>query len=152
MSTASTPTTTTTTPAQQQQSSQQQQQKKPREQILNLEKSIDKEIIIKFSGGREVVGTLKGFDQMVNVVLDNAREYVRDEDDKQKRKVVINEQTNEIFQVTRKLGIVVCRGTSIMYICPMQGTEQIDNPFVGDDEEEEEDDADEDGDGGSTTN
>lgn len=144
MSTASTPTTTTTT------SAQQQQQKKPREQILNLEKSIDKEIIIKFSGGREVVGTLKGFDQMVNVVLDNAREYVRDEDDKQKRKVVINEQTNEIFQVTRKLGIVVCRGTSIMYICPMQGTEQIDNPFVGDDEEE--DDADEDGDSGSTTN
>lgn len=125
-------------------------QKKPREQILDLEKSMNKEIIIKFSGGREVVGTLKGFDQMVNVVLDNAREYIRDEDDKQKRKVVVSEQTNEMFQVTRKLGIVVCRGTSIMYICPMIGTEQIDNPFVGD-EDDEDDEEEEDGGGVNTT-
>lgn len=111
---------------------------------------MNKEIIIKFSGGREVVGTLKGFDQMVNVVLDNAREYIRDEDDKQKRKVVVSEQTNEMFQVTRKLGIVVCRGTSIMYICPMIGTEQIDNPFVGD-EDDEDDEEEEDGGGVNTT-
>jgi U6 snRNA-associated Sm-like protein LSm7 len=111
-------------------------QKKAREQILDLDKHIDRDIIIKFNGGREVVGTLKGFDQMLNIVLDNAKEYIHDEEDKYKRKLV--EQGNEMLQVTRKLGVVVCRGTSIMYVCPLQGTAQIENPFVGEEEEQEE--------------
>ena len=33
--------------------------------------------------------------------------------------------TNE----TRKLGLTVCRGTSVMLICPVDGMKQIDNPF-----------------------
>jgi U6 snRNA-associated Sm-like protein LSm7 len=110
---------------------------KKREQIADLEKHVDRRVIIKFNGGREVVGVLKGFDQMVNIVLDDATEYIRDEEDKNRRKVVINEQTGETLQVTRKLGIVVCRGTSIMYFCPLQGTQEIDNPFLDDEEEED---------------
>ena len=31
---------------------------------------------------------------------------------------------------TRPLGLVVCRGTAIVLICPLDGTESIPNPFV----------------------
>jgi U6 snRNA-associated Sm-like protein LSm7 len=34
----------------------------------------------------------------------------------------------------RNLGLVVCRGTSVMLIAPVDGTEEIANPFA---EEEE---------------
>lgn len=34
---------------------------------------------MKFQGGREVVGNLKGFDQLVNLVLDDCVEYMRGE-------------------------------------------------------------------------
>ena len=33
--------------------------------------------MVKFSGGREVTGTLKGFDQLMNLVLDDVEESVR---------------------------------------------------------------------------
>lgn len=36
---------------------------------------------------------------------------------------------------TRKLGLVVCRGTQVSLISPEDGMEEIANPFVGDDEE-----------------
>jgi len=48
-------------------------------QTLDLEKYIDKRLRIKFAGGREVVGVLKGFDQLVNIVLDDTVEYLRGE-------------------------------------------------------------------------
>lgn len=35
---------------------------------------MDKEIRVKFQGGREVVGVLKGYDQLQNLVLDEVRE------------------------------------------------------------------------------
>jgi len=31
---------------------------------------------------------------------------------------------------TRQLGLVVCRGTSVVLICPVDGMEAIANPFV----------------------
>ncbi|KAL0486171.1 U6 snRNA-associated Sm-like protein [Acrasis kona] len=112
--------------------------RKPRENILNLEKSLDKEILIKFNGGREVIGTLKGYDSMVNIVLDNTKEFIRDVEDHNKLKWAQDpENSAMLVQVTRNLGIVVCRGTSIMYLCPVDGTYEINNPFIGDEEEEE---------------
>ena len=30
----------------------------------------------------------------------------------------------------RALGLVVCRGTTVVLICPAEGMEQISNPFV----------------------
>lgn len=83
---------------------QQQQQERPKkENILNLDKYMDKEIMVKFSGGREgmlqyhavscclaaaqtwlrqaltmtVTGILKGHDQLMNLVLDNVKEITR---------------------------------------------------------------------------
>lgn len=35
---------------------------------------MDKEIRAKFQGGREVIGVLKGYDQLQNLVLDEVRE------------------------------------------------------------------------------
>ncbi len=63
-------------------------------------------------------GLLKGYDQLVNLTLDDAVEAVRDPEDPYKL-------TGEM----RTLGLVVCRGSNVMLICPVEGTEVIDNPF-----------------------
>jgi U6 snRNA-associated Sm-like protein LSm7 len=41
---------------------------------LDLGRFVDKEIRVKFQGGREVIGVLKGYDQLQNLVLDEVRE------------------------------------------------------------------------------
>ncbi len=38
---------------------------------------MDKKITVKFTGGREVVGTLKGYDALMNLVLDDVEEMTR---------------------------------------------------------------------------
>ena len=45
--------------------------------VIDIEKFVDQRIRVKFQGGREFVGTLKGFDGLVNLVLDDAIEYMR---------------------------------------------------------------------------
>ncbi|KAE8163967.1 hypothetical protein BDV40DRAFT_298903 [Aspergillus tamarii] len=93
----------------------QQQEKPKKENILDLSKYMDKEVRVKFNGGREVVGTLKGFDQLMNLVLDDVKESMRDDEG--------NENT-------RSLGLIVARGTIIVLISPADGSEEIANPFV----------------------
>jgi len=44
---------------------------------LDLNKYKDQKIRVKFIGGREVVGILKGFDQLMNLVLENVTETLR---------------------------------------------------------------------------
>ena len=60
-----------------------------------------------------------GFDPLLNLVLDDTTEYLRDPDDPYK---LMNE--------TRELGLVVCRGTSVVLISPQDGMEEIANPFA----------------------
>ncbi|TKA23745.1 hypothetical protein B0A50_07026 [Salinomyces thailandicus] len=95
---------------------------KKKENILNLDKYLDKAITVKFNGGREVTGTLKGYDQLMNVVLDNVEELTRDD---------------EGNTSTRKLGLLVARGPLLVLLSPVDGSEEIANPFVeaGSDEE-----------------
>ncbi|BCS18404.1 putative small nuclear ribonucleoprotein (LSM7) [Aspergillus puulaauensis] len=93
----------------------QQQEKPKKENILDLNKYMDKEVRVKFNGGREVSGTLKGYDQLMNLVLDDVKESMRDDEG--------NENT-------RFLGLIVARGTLIVLISPADGSEQIANPFV----------------------
>ncbi|CAK4083588.1 unnamed protein product [Aphanomyces euteiches] len=88
-----------------------------RDPILDLAKYIDQAVRVKFAGGREVCGNLKGYDQLVNLVLDDAVEYF------------------ETPGKTRELGLLVCRGTSVMLISPVEGTEEIANPFAQEQEE-----------------
>lgn len=58
---------------------QQDKEKKKKESILDLSKYIDKTIRVKFQGGREASGILKGFDPLLNLVLDGTIEYMRGE-------------------------------------------------------------------------
>ncbi|MCJ1268944.1 Sm-like protein lsm7 [Lobaria immixta] len=100
----------------------QQAEKPKKENILDLTKYMDKEITVKFNGGREVVGTLKGYDQLMNLVLDDVKELLRDDDG--------NESS-------RSLGLIVARGTLLVLISPLDGSEQIQNPFNNPGEEED---------------
>lgn len=68
-----------------------------------------------------VTGTLKGYDQLLNLVLDEAVENEREQDDPLK-----------LSGKTRQLGLIVCRGTSVMLVSPTDGTDEIANPFLAD--------------------
>ncbi|CAO1417140.1 unnamed protein product [Diamesa serratosioi] len=94
-------------------------EKRRKESILDLSKYLEKTIRVKFAGGREAAGVLKGFDPLLNLVLDNTTEYLRDPDEGYK-----------FSEETRNLGLVVCRGTSVVLICPQDGMEAIPNPFI----------------------
>lgn len=56
---------------------------------------------------------------MLNLVLDDTIEFLRDPDDLLK-----------ITDETRNLGLVVARGTAVTVIAPNEGVEQIANPFI----------------------
>jgi U6 snRNA-associated Sm-like protein LSm7 len=62
-----------------------------------------------------VTGTLKGYDALMNLVLDDVDEVVRDD---------------EGNTSTRPLGLVVARGTLLVLVSPVDGSEEIANPFV----------------------
>ena len=91
---------------------------KPKDAVLDIQKWIEQPVRVKFTGGREVTGTLQGFDALVNLVLDDTVEYLRDPADPYK-----------LTDKTRHLGLIVCRGPSVSIISPVDGTEEIANPF-----------------------
>ncbi|WVZ87338.1 hypothetical protein U9M48_033990 [Paspalum notatum var. saurae] len=92
-----------------------------KETALDLAKFVDKGVQVKLTGGRQVTGTLKGYDQLLNLVLDEAVEYEREQDDPLK-----------LSGKTRQLGLIVCRGTAVMLVSPTDGTDEIANPFLAD--------------------
>ncbi|KAJ2444316.1 U6 snRNP-associated protein Lsm7 [Coemansia sp. RSA 2424] len=94
-------------------------EKKKRDAIFDLKKYTDKSIRVKFMGGREVTGILKGSDQLLNIVLDDAKETIRDP-----------EGTESSETRLRHIGLVVLRGPSIILVSPTDGSEEIENPFV----------------------
>lgn len=77
-------------------------------------------------GGRLVTGVLKGYDQLMNLVLDNTIEYLRDAEDDT---VILKDQT-------RNLGLTVIRGTMLLTLSPTSGAEIISNPYEPYDNEE----------------
>ncbi|GMT24374.1 hypothetical protein PFISCL1PPCAC_15671, partial [Pristionchus fissidentatus] len=93
-------------------------QRKKKESIVDLSKFLDKKVRVKFQGGREATGVLKGYDQLLNLVLDGAVEHLRDAEDP----TIIGDET-------RNLGLIVARGTAITVVAPSDGMEQIPNPF-----------------------
>eukprot|EP01096_Ripella_sp_DP13-Kostka_P011584 TRINITY_DN4704_c0_g1_i1.p1 TRINITY_DN4704_c0_g1~~TRINITY_DN4704_c0_g1_i1.p1 ORF type:complete len:133 (+),score=60.61 TRINITY_DN4704_c0_g1_i1:38-400(+) len=104
---------------------------KAKENVIDLQRLMNQKVMIKFNGGREVVGVLKGFDPTLNVVIDDTIEYLRlDEDDGSTLPPMPSLSDAEDLPGTRKLGLVMCRGQSIMVICPLDGTEEIANPFA----------------------
>jgi U6 snRNA-associated Sm-like protein LSm7 len=81
---------------------------------------MDKGISVKFNGGREITGTLKGYDQLMNLVLDDVKEVIAD-----------TEATDDApaQPQTRDLGLIVARGTLLVSVAPVEGKSEIDNPF-----------------------
>ena len=72
-----------------------------------------------------VVGVLKGYDQLTNLVLDNTVEMVRDTLDAYK-----------LTDETRAIGLSVVRGTSVLTIASTDNEEEIANPFAQEVEEQ----------------
>ncbi|KAK3331123.1 hypothetical protein B0H66DRAFT_89928 [Apodospora peruviana] len=93
----------------------QERERPKKENILDLKKYMDKRVTVKFNGGREVTGELKGYDALMNLVLDEVEETLRDD---------------EGNEATRKLGLVVVRGPLLVVISPVDGSEVIPNPFL----------------------
>ena len=87
--------------------------------INQLNKFLNTRIRVRLSGGRELVGILRGHDAVVDLVLDNTLEILQDPDSLDTSK-----------QRTRFLGLAVARGPSVTMIWPEAGTEEIPNPFV----------------------
>lgn len=84
-----------------------------------MSKYQDEKIRVKLMGGRLVTGILKGYDQLMNLVLDETVEYMRDEED----------DTIILKEKTRNLGLVVIRGTMLLTLSPLSGAEIISNPY-----------------------
>jgi U6 snRNA-associated Sm-like protein LSm7 len=110
--------------------------------VIDLEKLIEKRIRIRFSGGREVVGTLKGFDGLVNAVLDDTTEYLFESTTDSASlfdtlsTTTTTTTTSATIPTSRYLGLVVCRGTNITVIGPDDGFLEISNPFVDEEVDE----------------
>ena len=51
--------------------------KSDRDPSFDLGKYADQRVRVKFTGGREVDGVLKGFDKLDNLVLDECTEFIR---------------------------------------------------------------------------
>ena len=66
-----------------------------------LSKSLDQRVLIKLKGNRELRGKLIGFDQHMNLILENAEEVVNAEEDK-----------------TKSLGTIIVRGDNVIIISP----------------------------------
>jgi small nuclear ribonucleoprotein G len=60
----------------------------------DLKKYVEKRVALKMNGNRKVVGLLRGFDQFMNIVLEEAQEVGEEE--------------------TTRIGMVVIRGSSIL--------------------------------------
>jgi len=86
--------------------------KPKREAILDLSKYVNERIRVKFTGGREVTGILKGYDQLLNLVVDDVEEEILEPEPR-----------------TRSLGLTVLRGPTITLLSPVDGSEEIANPF-----------------------
>jgi len=65
-----------------------------------LEKSINQKISVLLKDGRALEGKLSGFDEFMNIVLDDTEETVEDK--------------------VRRLGTIVLRGNNIIRIAPKQ--------------------------------
>jgi len=94
-----------------------------RDPVFDLGKYLEQRVRVRFAGGREVEGRLKGYDKLDNLVLDECIGYLRDPEDPMK-----------VTEKTRQLGLVICRGPQVTLISP-DSIEAIANPFLVAEEE-----------------
>jgi U6 snRNA-associated Sm-like protein LSm7 len=85
--------------------------------------------------GDIVTGILKGYDALMNLVLDDVQEVLRGEDLQLLRAadpatLMSGSSDDEGNESSRALGLVVARGTLLVLVSPVDGSEEIANPFV----------------------
>ena len=68
-------------------------------------------------GGKLVIGVLKGYDQLMNLVLDDTVEYMSNPDDEN--------NTELISKNARKLGLIVIRGTILVSLSSAEGSDVL---------------------------
>ena len=67
-------------------------------------------IVVKFFGGREIVGKLQSFDQISNMLVDDVIEYIRGI----KLTIKLKDPENPSIELgKRELGLVFIKGTSV---------------------------------------
>ncbi|MDH5441087.1 MAG: LSm family protein [Candidatus Bathyarchaeota archaeon] len=64
-----------------------------------LEESLGKAVLIRLKGGKSLRGKLQGFDQHLNLVLEEAEDTTKAED-------------------VKKLGLIIVRGDNVVMISP----------------------------------
>jgi U6 snRNA-associated Sm-like protein LSm7 len=64
---------------------------------------LNKKVIVNFSGGREAIGVLKGFDQVSNLVLDDVWEIIK-----------CPAGVKEVSR--RELGLIIVRGPNVKFL------------------------------------
>ena len=67
-----------------------------KESILELQKLMDATVRVKCVGGRELQGILRGYDELVNLVLDDCDEFLRGENDRSMISVVTEDSSNTV--------------------------------------------------------
>ena len=64
-----------------------------------LEESLGKIVLVRLRGGKSIRGRLKGFDQHLNLVLDETQDTTKTEN-------------------VKKLGLIIVRGDNVVLISP----------------------------------
>jgi len=67
-----------------------------------LEESLGKVVLVRLKGGRSLRGRLRGFDQHLNLVLEDAEDISNPND-------------------AKKLGVIIVRGDNVVLISPAPG-------------------------------
>ena len=83
-----------------------------KESVIDLAPYVDKKVRVKFVGGREVVGVLKGADPICNMVLDDTIEYIRGNFST----IYFNLDSTDPYLLTdktRELGLLIARGPTV---------------------------------------
>merc|ERR1711959_139524 len=97
------------------------QLKSNKEYPLDLAKLLNKHVRVKMTGGRELQGALKGFDQLMNLVIDETEEHSEN--------IKMQKTSNK-----KTLGLVVAKGASIIIVAPTCHWHEITNPFINTDD------------------
>ena len=84
--------------------------------IIKVQNYMDQEVRIKFTGGRQVSGILKGYDTVNNLILDDTIEELRGfyHCVSYQKYFLDSNDSYTLTGKTRKLGLIFIRGTMVI--------------------------------------